>query len=366
MGRLCTAWPNPPGGSALSTHRRTPVALFLVLILIFGAVSPAFATPGSDKREQARQVKQQIDALDEKVEIAAEAYNEAREAHRKLTAEMEATRARIAEQTAVIDDLQSSLNARAGSLYRTGRLSFLEVLLGARDFEQFAATWELLRDINERDALAISALEKARAEAEAARERLAVQEAEAKKVVEQMAANKAAIESQLAERKRMLSGLEAEIARIEAAERARAEAAARAAAVSRSSAVTMVAPAQNFPPPTRAARSEVVAIAKRYLGAPYQWGASGPNSFDCSGFTMFVYRQVGVSLPHSSRAQYGVGEKVPRSALQPGDLVFFGSPIHHVGIYVGGGQYIHSPRTGDVVRISSLSARTNYVGAVRP
>ncbi|MFU8891815.1 MAG: C40 family peptidase [Anaerosomatales bacterium] len=180
-----------------------------------------------------------------------------------------------------------------------------------------------------------------------------------------MAANKAAIESQLAERKRMLSGLEDEIARIEAAERARAEAAARAAVVSRSTA-TAIVPTESFPAPTRAARSEVVSIAKRYLGAPYRWAASGPNSFDCSGFTMFVYRQVGVSLPHSSRAQFGSGQKVPRGSLQPGDLVFFGSPIHHVGIYVGGGQYIHSPRTGDVVKISSLSARTNYTGAVRP
>jgi len=332
---------------------------------MLGVSSPALATPGSDKREQARQVKQQVDALDEKVEIAAEAYNEARSKHQKLTSEMEATRARIAEQSAIIDDLQSSLNARAGSIYRTGRLSFLEVLLGARDFDQFATVWDVLRDINERDAESITALSQARAEARAAEEQLASQEAEAKQVVEQMAANKASIESQLAERKRMLSGLEAEIARIEAAERARAEAAARAAVVSRSS-VSAFVPSQSFPPPTRAARSEVVAVAKRYLGAPYQWAASGPNSFDCSGFTMFVYSQVGVSLPHSSRAQYGVGEKVPRSALQPGDLVFFGSPIHHVGIYVGGGQYIHSPRTGDVVRIASLSSRTNYVGAARP
>lgn len=329
-----------------------------------GAI-PAFATPASDKREQARQVKQQVEALDTKVEIAAEAYNEARIKHQKLTSDMEATRARIAEQTAVIDDLQTSLNARAGSIYRSGRLSFIEVLLGARDFEQFAATWDLLRDINERDAESISALEKARAEAEAAEAQLAAQEAEAKQVVDQMASNKAAIEAQLAERKRMLSGLEAEIARIEAAERARAEAAARAAVVSRSTASAIVS-AESFPPPTRAARSEVVNIAKRYLGAPYRWGASGPDAFDCSGFTMFVYRQVGVSLPHSSRAQYGVGEKVPRGSLQPGDLVFFGSPIHHVGIYVGGGQYIHAPRTGDVVRITSLSSRSNYVGAVRP
>jgi cell wall-associated NlpC family hydrolase len=80
---------------------------------------------------------------------------------------------------------------------------------------------------------------------------------------------------------------------------------------------------------------------------------------------MFVYRQVGVSLPHSSRAQIGYGERVSRSDLRPGDLVFFGSPIHHVGIYVGGGSYIHAPRTGDVVRISSMN-RSGYAGACRP
>jgi cell wall-associated NlpC family hydrolase len=79
---------------------------------------------------------------------------------------------------------------------------------------------------------------------------------------------------------------------------------------------------------------------------------------------MFVYRQAGVSLPHSSRAQIGVGERVSRDNLQPGDLVFFGSPIHHVGIYVGGGMMIHSPHTGAVVRIDPL--HRNYSGATRP
>jgi len=121
---------------------------------------------------------------------------------------------------------------------------------------------------------------------------------------------------------------------------------------------------RNFPPPTRAPRSQVVSIAKRYLGAPYVWAAAGPNSFDCSGFTMFVYRQVGVSLPHSSRAQIGYGERVSRSNLRPGDLVFFGSPIHHVGIYVGGGMMIHAPHTGARVRIDPL--HSNYSGAARP
>ncbi len=359
--RGCTVAVHISGGSVLTSHRRTPVALFLVLLFALNTV-PAFASPVSSKREEARQVKQQIDALDVEVEIAAEAYNEARMTHDGLVTEIEATTARIAETSAIIEDLQVRLESRAASMYRTGPFDFIEVLLGARDFEQFATVWDLLRDINTRDAESVEQLAAARAELARAKEQLAEKESAAKVVLDEMAANKSSIESRLSERKRMLSGLEAEIAAIEAAERARAEAAAQAA-VSRSSSVVRQ---QSFPAPTRAPRSEVVNIAKRYLGAPYQWAASGPDRFDCSGFTMFVYRQVGVSLPHSSRAQFGVGQKVSRADLQPGDLVFFGSPIRHVGIYVGGGQYIHSPRTGDVVKISSLAGRRDFVGGSRP
>ncbi len=81
---------------------------------------------------------------------------------------------------------------------------------------------------------------------------------------------------------------------------------------------------------------------------------------------MWAYRQVGISLPHYAAAQINRGRRVSRSELRPGDLVFFGSPIHHVGMYVGGGDYIHAPRTGDVVKISSLSGRGDYAGACRP
>jgi cell wall-associated NlpC family hydrolase len=110
-----------------------------------------------------------------------------------------------------------------------------------------------------------------------------------------------------------------------------------------------------------------VNIALSKLGSPYRWAASGPDVFDCSGFTMWCYARVGVSLPHSSRAQIDVGQRVSRENLKPGDLVFFGrSGIHHVGIYIGGDNFVHSPNTGDVVKVSSLSARSDYVGASRP
>lgn len=326
---------------------------------MIGAV-PAFAVPSiSDKESQARQAKAQIDELDDKVEIAAEAYNEANAAHKALLSEIGDTEKKLAATNDRIGVLQRHLSVRANSMYRSGPVGFVEVLFEARDFEDFAATWDLLRDMNEREAANVAELKEAREIAEAAQAELEVKEADARAIVEKMGAKKAAIEKQLAERKALLSGLESEIAALEAAEAARAAAAA-AAAVSRSTSEPRV-----FPEPTRAARSEVVSIAQKYLGAPYKWGASGPNSFDCSGFTMFVYAQVGISLPHSSRSQINYGERVSRSDLQPGDLVFFGSPIHHVGIYVGGGQYIHAPRTGDVVKYSSLG-RSDYAGATRP
>ncbi len=250
-------------------------------------------------------------------------------------------------------------------MYRTGPITFIEVLLQAQDFAEFASTWDTLRQLNVRDAKDVIALNAARAEARAAEKALATKERSAERQVKVMADNKASIESQIAQRKSMLRGLESEIAAIEAAQEA--QQAARARAIADAAARSQLIPVveQSFPPPTRAARSEVVSVAMRYIGAPYSWGAAGPNSFDCSGFTMFVYRQVGVSLPHSSGAQFGSGERVSRADLQAGDLVFFGSPIHHVGIYVGGGSYIHSPHTGDVVRISPLD-RGDYAGAVRP
>jgi cell wall-associated NlpC family hydrolase len=306
---------------------------------------------------QAARVKTQVEALDTRAEYAAERYNGAREKHDKLISEKKQAKKRLDKAENRINDLQEHLNTRASDMYRSGRLGVMEVLLGAEDFEQFAATWDVLKNLNQADASATSEMKVVRAEAKAAHAEVSAKEKSAAKQQSIMLSNKKEVEAQLSEREHKLAGLEAEVRILQARE----EAARAAAARSNSGG----GDGGNFPPPQRAPRSEIVSVARKYLGARYVWGATGPNTFDCSGFTSYVYRQVGVSIPRTSRDQIGAGERVSRSDLAPGDLVFFGSPIHHVGMYIGGGMMIHAPNSGDVVRIAP-AFRSNYVGACRP
>jgi peptidoglycan DL-endopeptidase CwlO len=119
------------------------------------------------------------------------------------------------------------------------------------------------------------------------------------------------------------------------------------------------------PPAPSSGAATAVAEAKRQLGKPYKFGAVGPDSFDCSGLTQWAWAKAGVSMDHYTGSQYNSFPQVPLDQLQPGDLVFFRADLGHMGMYIGGGQFIHAPQTGDVVRISPLAGRS-IVGAVRP
>ena len=301
----------------------------------------------------AARVKAQVEALDTRAEIATERYNAAHEKHDKYVSELNTAKKRLKKAEKRLDELQTHLNTRANDMYRTGQAGPVEFLLGSRTFEQFAATWDVLKDLNEADASATSEVKVVRAEAVSAKSEASDKEKAAAKQLAVMDKNKEEIEGQLAERKRKLAGIETEVRILQAREEAERQSQSGGS------------DGGNFPPPQRAPRSSIVSVAKKYLGARYVWGATGPNTFDCSGFTSYVYRQVGVSIPRVSRDQINAGERVSRGDLAPGDLVFFGSPIHHVGMYIGGGMMIHAPNSGDVVKISP-AFRSNYVGACRP
>ncbi|HAL29413.1 MAG TPA: hypothetical protein DCP20_01675 [Coriobacteriia bacterium] len=332
----------------------------LIIAMVVGLAVPASATPLDDKRAEAARIKAQVEELDEKLEIAAEEYNEAREQYEAVTADIQASESLAAELAARQAALEAHLSTRVVSMYRQGPLGALEVLLGATSFEEFATMWDLLQTLNGRDAAQVAELRETRTALERVHVELVAQQVEAKAHADVMERQRVEVEGQLEERERLLAGVEEEIAELvrEAEEAARRRAAAAAAAAR---------PATDYGDPTNAPRSSVVAIALSKLGSPYKWAAAGPDMFDCSGFTMWCYAQIGVSLPHSSRAQINVGQRVWKANLEPGDLVFFGrSTIHHVGIYVGNGNYVHAPSTGDVVKVSSLGARSDYVGASRP
>lgn len=112
---------------------------------------------------------------------------------------------------------------------------------------------------------------------------------------------------------------------------------------------------------------QAVNLARQYLGVPYVWGGTTPNGFDCSGLVQYVYKQLGINISRTTYRQVNDGRAVTKDELKAGDLIFFANSgsVHHVGIYIGDGQFIHAPQTGDVVKITNLSDRKDFYAARR-
>jgi peptidoglycan DL-endopeptidase CwlO len=336
------------------------------------------------KEAEVQSVLGQISALDSSLEAAIEAYNSANAQPESVRADLRINTRHLALAKKNLRRSHRQLEARLVALYTSGEdQSALAVLLGATSLDDFLNRMETVDRVSEQDAAILNEVIHSRAEVQRRQERLKVARAKAEDLVAERAAHKQSVEAQLAERQQLVASIRAEIEQMkqeearrqaelarQAEERALQSATAPAFTPSTSNDGSSASSSgdSNSPPPVSApSRGGVVGIAMQYLGVPYRWGGSSPSSgFDCSGFVMYVFAQVGVSLPHSSYAQYGMGVPVSQSQLQPGDLVFFDG-LGHVGIYVGGGQFIHSPHTGDVVKISAMTGwySSTFVGARR-
>jgi len=332
------------------------------------------------KRAQAQSVLNQIQGLDANLSHAVEAYNLANEKLAKIQSDLSENRRELKLAQRNLARAQTALELRLVQLYTAGGDSTgLEVLIGATSIEDLIERLDTSTRVSDQSALVLREVKAYRIAVRTRRARLKHAHVEQARLVAERASQKASIEGQLGERQRLLGSIRSEIGRLQAAERAqqaRLAAEARARLNSPQTGIEVLAAGTGslggdggtdpigVAPPSR--YGGVVGIAMRYLGTPYVYGGSSPSGFDCSGFIMYVYAQIGVSLPHNAAAQYGYGTPVSRDQLQPGDLVFFNG-LGHAGIYVGGGSFIHSPHTGDVVKISSLSGwySSTWVGARR-
>ncbi|MHA3704501.1 C40 family peptidase [Jatrophihabitans sp. YIM 134969] len=268
-----------------------------------------------------------------------------------LTAKQKAATAAAAASTRAQAAYQTSLREYGATIvvqYQTGRLSRTGALLTSTNTQSYLDTMSDLATVSRHNSEVVDALTATKAHAAAAQAASAEAVTAATQVRDALAAQKKTIETRTAKYKSLLTSL-TPVQQVTYRNRDSAPAAAAPATLSVHAGSAAAQIAIDF------------ALAQR--GKPYVYATSGPNSYDCSGLTAAAYAAAGVSLPHQSAEQYNYGTHVPLSEMQPGDLVFFYSPISHVAIYLGNGLIVHAPTSGDVVKVSPLFA--GAVGATR-
>lgn len=412
-------------GRSLRFRVGSGVVLVVAALLVLTAASSA-APPGlKDKEAQAKAVLAQVNALDIRSGQAVEAWNGAKYELSLIKKEEAKTAAELKSTRLDYRAAQKRAAARLVAIYESNDPTVIDAILGATTL---SAMLDRLQAIHATTALDRRIAGDVRLQRDLLnRQARALATAHAKKAqtVTALAQRRKEIEGQLKERRQLLSSIQGEVAHLKAEEAARqarlkeearkrliaeqaaaaarakaakAAAAAAAAAAAKAkttepaststSSTTTTSPAATpgadpsaptaptttttavvapVPPNSAPGHPDAASIALKYLGIPYVWGGASPDvGFDCSGLVMYVYAQIGISLPHFAAAQYGMGTPVAEDQLQPGDLVFFDN-LNHVGISLGGNQFVEAPHTGDVVKIQSISGwyADTYVGARR-
>ncbi|CAA9289349.1 MAG: hypothetical protein AVDCRST_MAG41-4283 [uncultured Corynebacteriales bacterium] len=371
-------------------------------VLLIGVPAPGALAAPADPRPPApttaAQALQQLRALYKEFATASEEFHEAETVLVKRTAEAKVAAAKATAAARAEAGFRSKIKRLVDSQARSDPFGTFGAMLSSDSPGEFAAQASLIDVVTARRAAVLTAATQATATAAKARGDATSARDSARKLTAELAVKRTDISRRAARAAALFQRLTAaERAALTAAQTQRAaeERASRAADRARSTpqpepepepgatsstggsaptrtAPMPTAPRQSTPAPAPVAvpvsgrAGAAVAEARRQVGKPYVWGATGPGSFDCSGLTSWAWRAAGVSIPRTSRQQYAAGAKVSRSALRAGDLVYFGSPIYHVAIYVGGNTMISAPQPGDVVKFQSVDAFGDYAGATRP
>ncbi len=333
---------------------RVGLALTAVVGILFAGV-PAQAAPGDPATSA--EAAELVAARGHELEVITEQFNEARDALVAQHAAAEAAIAQAEQAQAALLAAQQGVVGIARTAYTGESMNSFRALMTSESADQFVglvSTLQMVADHQNEvlDAAATASVAAAQAQATA---REAAAQAQAQ--YDAVAAQQADLEGQIAEYQALYDQLSAaeQQAAMDAHAGDRASRDARSEPVVASG--TIVA--------SSSAAQIAIDTAMAQQGAPYVWAADGPSSFDCSGLTQFAYAAAGISLPHSSRMQSQMGQQVSRDQLQPGDLVFFYSPVSHVGIYIGNGQMVHAPTSGDVVKVASVDSMYGFSHGTR-
>lgn len=341
----------------MGTHRRPKPpsrARIATLGMAAGAVSLLPTQSQAAPEPTVDEVRKQVELLYEEAEAPTEEYNGIREKQKELQREAERARERLARKQQEINELRERTGPLAAAQYRSGSIDPSVQLFLSGDPDDYLHQAEMLDRTSSRQADALRAMQGM--QRELAQERATVQDQlEALQETRAKAKEKKdEVQGKLAEARKLLNSLTA-------AQRAKMEADQEredAAAGVSDSAATYNGPASG--------RAKVALdFAYAQLGKPYEWGATGPDSYDCSGLTGASWRAAGVSLPRTVKQQYDAGRKVARSGLQPGDIIYWYNDNQHNGMYVGNGKAIHAPRTGKNIEIVPLDSMP-FFAAGRP
>ena len=347
----------PPASPRRPAARgRALLAAAAVLGVLCTAV-PAQAAPPETPPATSAQAAELVAARGHQLEVVTEEFNEAREALTTQHAAAEAAAAQLAQATATLGAAQQQVRGLARAAYTGDGTGSFRALMSSDSADEFVGRIGTLQSIagHQNGILqeaAVANVAAAQAQATAAQAAAAAQTQ-----FDAVAARQAALEKEIAGYQAAFDSLSEQEQRAAVAAHHGADRASRAEREPVAAAGPVVADS--------AAAQKVVDTAMAQRGKPYVWAASGPGSYDCSGLTAYAYRAAGISLPHSSRMQSQMGQPVSRDQLQPGDLVFFYSPVSHVGIYIGNGQMVHASTAGEPVKTASVDSMPNYNSARR-